>query len=163
MAGDMILFACPAVPAHVEAIGDDIPEDEPQWWRSWLVQLHPNTRRRLQALVQAPPIGRDLPSVAEWLGWGVTTLKHWLAHPVVQRRIEYGGAMDALDGRIADRKAIQTLWTDLAFDEMLDPNLRMRATELLERSRGGFTDRTVNEHKLTLAEALDQLDGDDDE
>lgn len=55
---------------------------------------------------------------------------------------------------IANRKARQQFWTKIMFDETVEMRDRLKASELLGRSEGDFTERILHDVTGNLAEQI---------
>lgn len=75
------------------------------------------------------------------------------------RSIIAGREEGTLEALTLTREELQQMWSRMAGDETLDPAQRLKASELLGRSRAEFTDKHEVKGELTLLELVRESKG----
>lgn len=79
----------------------------------------------------------------------------WLKMPKIQRAIASRDPLGA-KAHIRSRTELQERWSEKAFDDSIPVRDQLKASELLEKSRGGFTSKVEIKGELTLLDLVNE-------
>lgn len=127
----------------LHAVGNDVPEDCPRAFKDYLESVNETCRRRVKAFVLL--YNGNLTATARKIGISSQMAHRYMHKPAIREAIQDRAPTQVLEDEIARNEELFARWTEIGRDPSIDVKDRLKADELLGKSRLLFADKVVHE------------------